>query len=88
MSNIIELRPRTHGLFGTLRYCGTGPVAAPKECQWLSGDGPWDESHKCGAPAVHGQAWCERHSSKVFKKVEAPVCSDSPEAPWQGANVG
>jgi hypothetical protein len=69
MSNIIELRRRTHGLYGTLRYCGTGPFPAPRECQWIAGQ-PGEPV--CGKATVRGSAWCEEHHGRAFMK-QAPV---------------
>lgn len=59
----IHLQRRHRVLFGTLRYCGLGPIPAPKECQWIDGQ-PGDPI--CGKATVEGSAWCGEHKARAF----------------------
>lgn len=43
-----------------VRWSGD-PGPRPRRCQWLEGDGPFDEADKCGRPTAAGSAYCHVH---------------------------
>lgn len=56
------LRPRS--VLTPARWSGD-PGPRPRRCQWLDGDGPFDEADKCGHATVAGSAYCQAHLARA-----------------------
>ena len=54
-----------------------GPV--PATCQWLTGDGPFTEGDKCGAPCLDGSAYCTWHRALAYLAEPEDGCRGSAE---------